>query len=278
MFWRPSDTPEDVLIHYAKGTTAKKHKYIRKEGKKYIYKETGAYKKYADTHYNEKTRAENLKKDTKANNKVQQYLEGLDQDYIDKNITMYDNIGAVTLDPSSAVKVVDAGTGKTTTSEDFDKLSKGVDEAGKFAQNPGVYLIKKGIEAGTSVAKASKAKSSEKNPKHLGTGGKFNPSEGDKKQKVSQAKKANANAVAQTEKSKAAKRKASKKKADSANAATQKEKKNAVKSKIEAKNKKSSAIIAEKQKEKDKRAYKAYRKLLSNYRKNMADYKSRPTR
>jgi len=38
--WKPSITPNDVLMHSAKGSTWSKHKYIRKEGKKYIYKET----------------------------------------------------------------------------------------------------------------------------------------------------------------------------------------------------------------------------------------------
>ena len=39
MFWSPSVTPEDVLMHSTKGTSWKKHKYIRKEGDRYIYKE-----------------------------------------------------------------------------------------------------------------------------------------------------------------------------------------------------------------------------------------------
>lgn len=37
--WKPSRTPEDVLMHSTKGSTWSKHKYIRKEGNKYIYKE-----------------------------------------------------------------------------------------------------------------------------------------------------------------------------------------------------------------------------------------------
>lgn len=37
--WKPSRTPEDVLMHSAKGSTWTKHKYIRKEGDRYIYKE-----------------------------------------------------------------------------------------------------------------------------------------------------------------------------------------------------------------------------------------------
>lgn len=39
MHWKPSVTPEDVIAHSAKGThwTKKDHKYIRKEGTRYIY-------------------------------------------------------------------------------------------------------------------------------------------------------------------------------------------------------------------------------------------------
>lgn len=47
MLWQPSNTSEDVLMHYAKGSRAKKHKYIAIKNGRYIYPEdkTDAYKK-----------------------------------------------------------------------------------------------------------------------------------------------------------------------------------------------------------------------------------------
>lgn len=35
--WRPTSTPSDVLMHSAKGTTWKNHKYLKKIGNAYIY-------------------------------------------------------------------------------------------------------------------------------------------------------------------------------------------------------------------------------------------------
>lgn len=35
--WKPTSTPSDVLMHSAKGTTWKKHKYLKKIGNTYIY-------------------------------------------------------------------------------------------------------------------------------------------------------------------------------------------------------------------------------------------------
>lgn len=47
--WKPSRTPDDVLMHSAKGSTWSKHKYIRKEGNRYIYKEGTGGKEKAGT-------------------------------------------------------------------------------------------------------------------------------------------------------------------------------------------------------------------------------------
>ena len=44
--WKPSTTPNDVLMHSAKGSTWKKHKYIRKEGNKYVYPSNAATQRY----------------------------------------------------------------------------------------------------------------------------------------------------------------------------------------------------------------------------------------
>ena len=35
--WKPTSTPSDVLMHSAKGTTWKNHKYLKKIGNAYIY-------------------------------------------------------------------------------------------------------------------------------------------------------------------------------------------------------------------------------------------------
>ena len=45
--WKPSPTPDDVIMHSAKGSTWSKHKYISKKNGKYIYPGdlTNAYKK-----------------------------------------------------------------------------------------------------------------------------------------------------------------------------------------------------------------------------------------
>lgn len=52
--WKPSTTPDDVLMHSAKGSTWKNHKYLKKIGNAYIYaKAASASKKNSKKAYKE---------------------------------------------------------------------------------------------------------------------------------------------------------------------------------------------------------------------------------
>lgn len=44
--WRPANDSPNFLMHYAKGQTAKKHKYIKKEGNRYIYPSNAAIQRH----------------------------------------------------------------------------------------------------------------------------------------------------------------------------------------------------------------------------------------
>lgn len=37
MFWKPTSSSEDFLMHYAKGQRAKNHKYIKIDNGRYVY-------------------------------------------------------------------------------------------------------------------------------------------------------------------------------------------------------------------------------------------------
>lgn len=258
--WRPSITSEDVIMHSSKGSTWKNHKYIRKEGNRYIYKES--------------------KGSSKSNNAKSTV-------YNDEDVVYYDDRGAITMDKTKATKAVhpDGSTEKVNKNGvDLDTVNNTIKTIHDI-RHPETRLVGKLLEAGRYVYKTSKVKAAEKDPKpkHGGGGGNFDSVKKPEKTKtfndIVDAKKAK---VATNAAQEAGKRRTT----DTArsgrqrkvNTELQNEKKKAVKRKIEEKNRKSTPILEQKKKEKDNRDFRLYRTLLKNYRRKMADYKSRPTR